>query len=376
MQQCKSVTLRKRQKKNGLYSWFLEFYPGYRDQETMQLLRRKSLGIYTYSKPKNEMEKQFNARMLQKAEAMRCRVYEEVVNERFEFFSQNKMKGDFLAYYEGLLARKNQKWVYVYRHFEKFVGGSCTFEEVTVDLCRKFQDYLLTADKLNGQGKVGINSIAGYWSTFRGMLNIAYRDHKIKDNVNDYLERINYEPTMKQSLSLAELRTLSATPCDIDILKRAALFSCLTGMRRSDIINMKWDNVRSYADGGWYVEFLSVKTKANNIIPISKQAYDLLPERTESPTVFVGFKREMTSGPMQKWLKAAGIKKHITFHCFRHTFASLQIEMGTDVYTVQELLAHKNVSTTQIYARHAEGKKREAAEKILLTDVNPTSGNE
>lgn len=370
MQPCKTVTLRKRERRNGMYSWFLEFYPGYRDMETMQLIRRQSLGIYTYIKPNNINEKQFNLRMMEKCEAIRCRVFEEVVNDRYEFFSQRKMKGDFLAYYKKLTDKKNQKWLYVYRHFEKFTSGKCTFGEVTVDLCRKFQDYLINAEKLSGHGTISRNSTAGYWSTFRGMLTVAYREHKIKDNVNDYLERISGESKIKDILTLEELRRLSATPCKIDVLKRAALFSCLTGMRISDILNMKWDNVRTYADGGKYVQFLSVKTKVANIIPISEEAYRLLPGKNQSPTVFVGMKREMTTAPMQEWIKSAGIKKHITFHCFRHTFASLQIEMGTDVYTVQELLAHKNVSTTQIYARHAEGKKREAAGKITLTDVN------
>ena len=72
---------------------------------------------------------------------------------------------------------------------------------------------------------------------------------------------------------------------------------------------------------------------------------------------------------MQQWLKACGITKHITFHCFRHTYASLQLEMGTDIYTVQHLLNHKNVSTTQIYASHADPKTREAANRITLTNV-------
>lgn len=59
----------------------------------------------------------------------------------------------------------------------------------------------------------------------------------------------------------------------------------------------------------------------------------------------------------------------VLFHCFRHTYASLQLELGTDIYTVQHLLNHKNVSTTQIYASHADPKTREAADRIRLTNV-------
>ena len=57
----------------------------------------------------------------------------------------------------------------------------------------------------------------------------------------------------------------------------------------------------------------------------------------------------MTNHPLKDWISSAGIKKHITFHCFRHTYASLQIEMGTDAFTVQKLLAHKTIGTTEIY---------------------------
>ena len=74
----------------------------------------------------------------------------------------------------------------------------------------------------------------------------------------------------------------------------------------------------------------------------------------------------MINYPLKKWLKQAGITKHITFHCFRHSYAVIQISLGTDIYTVSKMLTHKNVSTTQIYADLVNSKKRETAEKISL----------
>ena len=67
-------------------------------------------------------------------------------------------------------------------------------------------------------------------------------------------------------------------------------------------------------------------------------------------SLFIGFEDYMTQAPLRKWLKAASITKHISFHCTRHTFGTLQVEAGTPVYTVQHMLGHKNVETTQIYA--------------------------
>lgn len=137
MQYCKTVTLRQRPRRNGTLSLFLDFYPGYRDIETMQLIRRQSLGIYIFQNPINDAQKEHNIKMLEKAEAIRCRVFDDIVNDRYDFFDSRKLKGDFLAYYKSFLAKKNQKWVFVYKHFEQFVGGKCTFEEVDVYLCRK-----------------------------------------------------------------------------------------------------------------------------------------------------------------------------------------------------------------------------------------------
>lgn len=56
----------------------------------------------------------------------------------------------------------------------------------------------------------------------------------------------------------------------------------------------------------------------------------------------------------------------ITFHCARHTFATLQLAEGTDIYTVSKLLTHSNLATTQVYADVVDELKRDAAERISL----------
>lgn len=134
---CKTVTLRKRKIKNGTqYSLCLDYYPGYRDNTTMRVITRESLGIYLFAKPANQQERDFNTRMMKKAEILRNQRYEAIFNENHGFFDKARMKGDFLAYFKELADRKNTKWQHVYKHFERFVNGRCTFEEVDVDLCR------------------------------------------------------------------------------------------------------------------------------------------------------------------------------------------------------------------------------------------------
>lgn len=148
MSECKTVTLRTRPLKKGMLSFYLDYYPGYRDQETMKTIRHEGLNIYIYANPKNQRERDFNAAMSEKAEAIRCRRFEAIVNERYDFFDKRKYKADFLEYYRKQLRKHDQKWGFVYQHFYNFVHGKCTFEEIDVDLCNKFREYLLNAKQL------------------------------------------------------------------------------------------------------------------------------------------------------------------------------------------------------------------------------------
>ena len=86
---CKTVTLRTRKIKGGeQLSYYLDYDPGYRDESTMKVMRHESLGIYIYAKPKNQRERDYNDRMREKAEALRCRRFESIVNERYDFFDK------------------------------------------------------------------------------------------------------------------------------------------------------------------------------------------------------------------------------------------------------------------------------------------------
>ncbi len=307
MSKCKTVTLRKRKIKNGTqYSLCLDYYPGYRDNTTMKVITREALGIYIFAKPANQQERDFNARMMKKAEILRNRRYEAIFNENNGFFDKARMKGDFLAYFKELADRRNIKWQHVYKHFERFVGGKCTFEEVDVDLCRKFMEYLLNAPQtIHTNQKLHINSAAGYWSAFRAVLHTAYRDRKIKENPNGFLDRIESIPTMREHLSQEELIRLAETPCEEEVLKRAFLFACLTGLRKSDIRQLTWQQIQPYTNGKMFVTTRMQKTKQIVHNPISDEAYGLLGERHEG-LIFEGFKDKMLQGPLKRWLSAAG----------------------------------------------------------------------
>ena len=367
MLECKTVTLRTRPLKNGMLSYYLDYYPGYRDQETMKTIRHEGLNIYIYANPKNERERNFNATMSEKAEAIRCRRFESIVNDRYDFFDRHKLKADFLEYYRRQLRKHDQKWEFVYHHFYNFVHGKCTFEEIDIDLCNKFREYLLNAKQLRRDGRISKNSASGYWSTFRGLLKILYRNRLITTNINDFLDKIATEDTPKDYLSVEELYKLAEAPCKKPILKTAALFSCLTSLRISDILSLQWHEIVDFAAGGKCVHTITQKTKTEDIIPISDEALQLIgysPEK--NGLVFKGLKRSWTQQPMKEWIREAGITKNITFHSYRRTYATLQGAAGTDIRTIQSNMAHKSITTTQRYMKVVDSNKREASNRISL----------
>lgn len=174
---CTNVTLRKRIISNGRISLYLDYYPAIRNPSTMKMSRREYLGIYIYANPKNEIERNFNNDMLNKAEAIRCIRVQSIVNEEFGFLDKNKMKADFLAYFREKAKLKYHKWECVYLHFKKFVNGYCTFGDVTIELCQNFRSYLLNCKQIRHPHlNISRNSAAGYFSIFRALLKIAYQE--------------------------------------------------------------------------------------------------------------------------------------------------------------------------------------------------------
>ena len=105
----------------------------------------------------------------------------------------------------------------------------------------------------------------------------------------------------------------------------AFLFACLTGLRKSDIKQLTWENIQPYGEGGMYVTLRMQKTKELVNNPISDEALELIGERGIGP-VFVGFADKMTQAPLKNWLKAAGITKKISFHKWRHSISYFSLK--------------------------------------------------
>ena len=229
---CTKVTVRQAKLKNGMISLYLDYYPAIRNPKTMKMSRREYLGIYIYANPQNQMEADFNKNMCMKAEGIRCMRVQSLINEQFGFLDKTKQKADFLAYFKEKCRVKHDRWGIVYKHFSKYVNGKCTFGQVTVELCRGFREYLLNVHQLkHTKQMLSQNSAASYYSTFRELLYLAYREKWLNENISEYLDKIDTLDTRKESLTLDELKKLNQTPCKIPTVKQATLFAGLTGLR-------------------------------------------------------------------------------------------------------------------------------------------------
>lgn len=144
----------------------------------------------------------------------------------------------------------------------------------------------------------------------------------------------------------------------------------MTGFRYSDVESLLWKELQG-SDGNYYILYSQEKTNSAEYYPVSDQTVQFLgPAGEPESRIFEGLKYGQVVTELKKWLENAGVEKHFTFHGFRHTFATLQLAAGTSIYTVSKLLGHKNISTTEIYAKIVDSLKKEASEKIKLSTFN------
>ncbi|MCE5331477.1 MAG: site-specific integrase [Bacteroidales bacterium] len=249
-----------------------------------------------------------------------------------------------------------------------FIGEYLPFSKIDNRFAEDFRMFLMTAPcGGNKSGTISHNTAATYFSIFKAGLKQAFVDGYLTVDLSAKIKGIQEQETRREFLTVEELNTLAATSCEHDTMKRAALFSALTGLRHCDIQKMRWKEVQIEGEQA-RLNFTQQKTKGVEYMPISQQALELCGEpRKPEQLVFEDLPDpSWISRPLKKWLDKAGITKKITFHCFRHTFATLQLSNGTDIYTVSKMLGHTNVKTTQIYAKVVDEKKEKAANTIKL----------
>jgi integrase len=364
------VTLRQRQKGDKI-SLYLEYYSNGKRQY-------EYLNLYLTPNPEKgkltNAVKEENKRILALAESIRSKRHLEIQNSTYDFHDKEKMKAFLIMYMEALAEkRKDSKgnygnWDSTIKHLKKYCPRDIQFNQVNKNFVEGFKEYLLKEATTKTGASISINTKYSYFNKFKAALKQAVKDGIIKTNPAETIEGFTQGDPVREFLTLDEVKVLAKTECRNDLMKRAFLFGCLTGLRFSDIQKLKWSELHHSTELGHYIRFIQQKTKGAETLPISDEAFSLIGERGKpGEVVFPNLiYSDSRNHDLYRWFAKAGIEKHITFHCARHTYATLQLTLGTDIFTVSKLLGHRHLKTTQIYANVIDEKKTVAANKIKI----------
>lgn len=360
------VTLREREK-NGKISFYLDYY-------TKGKRKIESLGLHLIIDPQTKAERNLNKKTRELAQSIWAKRQLEIQQNHYGFNDIEKLKGSFTNYVTALAERKNTSsgnygnWNSMLKHLNNYRPTDISFQDIDKSFVEGFKDYLDTKAIGQASKQLSQNSKYSYFGKFTAALKQAVADGILRSNPANGVPHFKQGEPQREFLSLEELQAAVKEECEIPQLKTAFIFSCLTGLRWSDIDKLLWSEVQHSNDMGYYIRFRQKKTQGVETLPISEQAFGLLGERQDKDErVFKGLKYSAWHNlKLQQWMMKAGISKTITFHCARHTYATLQLTAGTDIYTVSKLLGHRELKTTQIYAKVIDAKKKEAANKIQL----------
>lgn len=368
------IRLRQRRTPSGLISLYLDIYlNGKRSYEYLKM----------YLVPEKSREaKDKNRETLRLADAIRAKRIVELRNGQYGFRSGFATNTRFFDYYRSLCenrlgseSRGNWgNWYSCLHHLKKYEKReNITFEEITHEWVQGFKDYLeheavaWSHDyrKRLKDKPLARNSKMSYFNKLRACINQAYEERIIPVNPLRGIDGFKAEEGKRMYLTIEEVQKLAETPCDYPKIKTAFLFSCLTGLRRSDVLRLRWGDVHQQGEFTRII-FKQKKTQGQEYLDITAEAADLMGERGKpEDNVFTDIHSPTcTNTAIKVWVARAGIDKEITFHCARHTFATMMLDLGTDIYTVSKLLGHRKLETTQIYAKVLDKKKQEAVARI------------
>jgi len=344
---------------------------------------RESLKMYKYLNPTNPIQRQHNKQV--KA------IAEEILNGRNMSHLQNKFglvnheKRDmlFLDYFDSYITEKNtsindmQTFDIVRNHIKKWDGRGTRIQDIDYKYCKNFAQYLMASKKQTGK-PLSSSTIDSYYKKFQLVIKQIVKEKILPDNPAKEVRRELPKVIHKERIYLTdeELSKLIATDLSQINLKKFYLLACFTGLRHSDCKRLRWKNIEVEAGGfddkgqmiptKYYINTIMQKTKEPIKIPLSEDALKVIGDRQgDEDYVITGLKYSARANTLlETWAYKAGIKKQITPHTARHTFAVRYLYQTGDIFSLMKMLGHSDIKTTQVYLHIVEKLRDENMAKL------------
>jgi len=308
-----------------------------------------------------------NKELRRLAETIRVQKLAQIVSNEHGLIDPLEGKRTLVDYAEELASKQNEKnSLPKSLKYLRAYAGSLRLNAVTGKWVDEYREYLLS------QPKLGKATASKYLEALKSLLRIATKNLILPKNPAELVQNIKVPETLKPYLNEEELAKLYRTPIGGKLgaeIKVAFLFGYTSGLRKSDLTVLKWGDI--VAGERWQIRKVQKKTETIVMIPLNEDAKRLInveSKASHDPLELVfprlSASKTNTNQYLKKWGIKAGVETKIGWHISRHTFGTLALEHGADPITVQNLLGHKKIATTLIYAKSTDTTKRKAVDNL------------
>lgn len=371
---------------DGNYSLYLDYYLGRADVmddatgEVKSKVQRKRefLHLTLLATPRTPIERQQNKETLNLAQKIRFEREQELKDALHGYRLKRDREINFLDYFQAYIDGYTKKDIRMVRialnRFRDFLKDTPEYskfalkikpEQITRDMIEAFTEYLQS----RGIGE-GAKSI---YQRFKKVIKYAIEHNvMIKNPCNGIVIKVDENILRKDVLSQDEIQRLIATHYDNENpnIQRAFIFCLYCGLRFCDVKDLTFANV-DYSNK--LLKFEQNKTKGHSassgvVIPLNDGLLRLIGEPTNDQNsdalIFPLPSYEMCLKAIKRWVKRAGINKHISWHCARHSFAVNILNNGANIKTVASLLGHSGLKHTEKYTRAIDSLKQDAINSL------------
>lgn len=342
------------------------------------LRRKENLNLYLIASPRTPIDRNHNKETLQLAKKIRQEREQELLESKEGYRLKKDRKVNFLDYFQAYIDNYTKKDIRMMQialqRFKDFLNDTPEYkkfasrikpEQISRDMIEAFTEYLQSRSV--GEGAKSI------YQRFKKVIKYAIEhDVMMKNPCTGIVIKVDEEILRKDILSPDEIQQLIATHYEHENpnIRRAFIFCLYCGLRFCDVKDLTFANV-DYSNK--LLKFEQNKTKGHSansgvIIPLNDGLLHLIgkPQQAENNNslIFPLPSYEMCLKALKRWVKRAGINKHISWHCARHSFAVNILNNGANIKTVASLLGHSGLKHTEKYTRAIDSLKQDAINSL------------